>query len=181
MATSTGIPMCQLVEDYIVQLQEDIAAALKKLDSDPNVPAFKHNSWLGAQGGRGPSCVFAVPVPPQPSRSRSGRLREGRREISVMHGTLLLPPPAIKQMRAVSFFAAGLFTLATCTHRPYTPTTGTSRSPSSRRRRSKRRGSRARSSRGGSGAARTSRPRTYTMTMQRTSTRRSKPRATRTA
>ena len=115
MAAQADIPMRQRVEEYISKLQDDIVSALEKLD--PNAPAFKRDSWLRVQGGRGLSCVFAVPTPPPGVAQQETVLEKAGVNISVVHG--MLPPPAIKQMRAdhssipdittaVPFFAAGL-------------------------------------------------------------------------
>lgn len=56
----TSRPMREQVEDYIFSLQDSIVSAFEKLD--PNAPQFKRDSWLRAQGGKGRSCVFALPA-----------------------------------------------------------------------------------------------------------------------
>ncbi|KAH9914891.1 Coproporphyrinogen oxidase [Epithele typhae] len=120
--------MRQRVEEYISNLQDEIVAALEKVD--PNAPAFKRDSWLRAQGGRGLSCVFAVPTPPDGVAPQHTVLEKAGVNISVVHGTL--PPPAIKQMRAdhssipdiqtsVPFFAAGI-SLVIHPRSPHAPT-----------------------------------------------------------
>ncbi|CAL1713744.1 unnamed protein product [Somion occarium] len=126
-------PMRQQVEEYIVELQDNIVSALEKLD--PNAPAFKRDSWIRAQGGRGLSCVFALPPPDSstPAQSQNSALEKGGVNISVVHGNL--PPAAIKQMRAdhtsvpydpdsqnsLPFFAAGL-SLVIHPRNPHAPT-----------------------------------------------------------
>ncbi|KAI0632342.1 Coproporphyrinogen oxidase [Trametes polyzona] len=128
MAAQADVPMRQRVEEYISKLQDDIVSALEKLD--PNAPAFKRDAWLRAQGGRGLSCVFAVPVPPPGVAPQETVLEKGGVNISVVHG--MLPPPAIKQMRAdhssipdvqssVPFFAAGI-SLVIHPRNPHAPT-----------------------------------------------------------
>ena len=89
-------PMRQRVEEFISKLQDDIVGAFEKLD--PNAPPFKRDSWLRPQGGRGLSCVFAVPTPPPGVAPQDTVLEKAGVNISVVHG--MLPPPAIKQMRA---------------------------------------------------------------------------------
>ena len=84
------------VEEYISQLQEDIVAAFERLH--PNAPPFKRDAWLRPQGGRGLSCVFAVPVPPAGVTPPETVLEKAGVNISIVHGSL--PPAAIKQMRA---------------------------------------------------------------------------------
>ncbi|KAH9889880.1 Coproporphyrinogen oxidase [Cubamyces lactineus] len=126
--TTSDKPMRQRVEEYISKLQDDIVSAFEKLD--PNAPAFKRDEWLRAQGGRGRSCVFAVPVPPAGVAPQETVLEKGGVNISVVHG--MLPPPAIKQMRAdhssipdvqgsVPFFAAGI-SLVIHPRNPHAPT-----------------------------------------------------------
>lgn len=130
MAATSDIPMRQRVEEYISKLQDDIVGAFEKLD--PNAPPFKRDSWLRPQGGRGLSCVFQVP-PPAPGAEAAAQetvLEKAGVNISVVHG--MLPPPAIKQMRAdhssipdlqsaVPFFAAGL-SLVIHPRNPHAPT-----------------------------------------------------------
>ncbi|KAM5541162.1 hypothetical protein V8D89_005091 [Ganoderma adspersum] len=126
---ASGTPMRQRVEEYISKLQEDIVGAFEKLD--PNAPSFKCDSWLQAQGGRGVSCVFAVPVQGPGVAAVQGTALEKRGvNISIVHG--MLPPPAIKQMRAnhstipdvqtsIPFFAAGI-SLVIHPRNPHAPT-----------------------------------------------------------
>jgi coproporphyrinogen III oxidase len=113
--------MRERVTDYVYALQDQIVAALEAVD--PNAPQFKRDSWIRTQGGKGQSCVFAVP-PPKPGESNVQQpetvLEKAGVNISVVHG--MLPPQAIKQMRAdhssipydqnnptsLPFFAAGL-------------------------------------------------------------------------
>ncbi|KAF8966264.1 Coproporphyrinogen oxidase [Flammula alnicola] len=125
--------MRQQVEEYINTLQEEIVMAFEKLD--PNAPQFKRDSWVRAQGGIGKSCVFALPPDEDLSVSTSPPqtvLEKGGVNISVVHG--ILPPPAIKQMRAdhlsmplperpegLPFFAAGL-SLVVHPRNPHAPT-----------------------------------------------------------
>ncbi|KAI0823934.1 Coproporphyrinogen oxidase [Trametes gibbosa] len=122
------VPMRKRVEDYISKLQDDIVSALEKVD--PNAPAFKRDAWIRPQGGRGLSCVFAVPVPPPGVAPPETVLEKGGVNISVVHG--MLPPPAIKQMRAdhssvpdiqtsVPFFATGI-SLVIHPRNPHAPT-----------------------------------------------------------
>ena len=123
--------MRQRMEEYVCKLQEDIVTALEKLD--PNAPAFKRDSWLRAEGGRGVSCVFAVPpsgLGPGVEAAQETVLEKGGVNVSIVHG--MLPPPAIKQMRAdhstipdihtpVPFFAAGI-SLVIHPRNPHAPT-----------------------------------------------------------
>ncbi|KAI1784495.1 Coproporphyrinogen III oxidase, partial [Ganoderma leucocontextum] len=130
MAAASDIPMRQRVEEYVSKLQEDIVCAFEKLD--PNAPSFKRDSWLRAQGGRGVSCVFAVPAPAPgvEAAPQETVLEKAGVNISIVHG--MLPPPAIKQMRAdhstipdiqtaVPFFAAGI-SLVIHPRNPHAPT-----------------------------------------------------------
>jgi coproporphyrinogen III oxidase len=113
--------MRQQVSEYITTLQDKIVDAFEKLD--PGAPKFKQDSWLREQGGSGRSCVFAVPAPSSSSSSEVAHgmvLEKAGVNTSVVHG--MLPPPAIKQMRAdhaslpfdpdsttsLPFFAAGI-------------------------------------------------------------------------
>jgi coproporphyrinogen III oxidase len=111
--------MRQRVEKYIVSLQDRIVSAFETLD--PTAPTFKRDSWVRAQGGSGKSCVFAVPASlSEAADTHSTVLEKAGVNISIVHG--LLPPPAIKQMRAdhssipfdpnstisLPFFAAGI-------------------------------------------------------------------------
>jgi len=109
--------MRQQVEGYIVGLQDEIVTAFENLDR--NAPKFKRDSWIRAQGGSGKSCIFAVPSS-QTTTTHETVLEKAGVNISVVHG--MLPPPAIKQMRAdhaslpfdpdsstsLPFFAAGI-------------------------------------------------------------------------
>ena len=124
--------MREQMEEYILDLQERIVSALEKLD--PNSPPFKRDSWVRPQGGKGVSCVFAVP---EASHSDAAApvsvLEKAGVNISIVHGTL--PPPAIKQMRvehasipynpesttALPFFAAGI-SLVIHPRNPHAPT-----------------------------------------------------------
>lgn len=116
------------VTEYITELQDRIVSALEA--ADPSAPQFKRDSWVRAQGGTGRSCVFAVPPPSDDddgnekisslSTKQSTVLEKAGVNVSVVHG--LLPPAAIKQMRAdhstipfdpanpvsLPFFAAGI-------------------------------------------------------------------------
>ncbi|KAI0927646.1 hypothetical protein AcV5_008125 [Taiwanofungus camphoratus] len=130
MASASPKPMRLQVEEYISSLQEDIVTAFEKLD--PAAPAFKRDSWLRAQGGRGLSCVFAVPPSSNPESASSAQtvLEKAGVNISVVHG--VLPPAAVKQMRAdhssmndlqgsLPFFAAGI-SLVIHPRNPHAPT-----------------------------------------------------------
>ncbi|CCL99763.1 uncharacterized protein FIBRA_01785 [Fibroporia radiculosa] len=131
MATTSSKPMREQVEEFISKLQEDIVSALEKLD--PNAPAFKRDDWLRAQGGRGLSCVFAVPDPSVSEAAATAQnsvLEKAGVNISIVHG--ILPPPAVKQMRAdhgsmkdlegsLPFFAAGI-SLIVHPRNPHAPT-----------------------------------------------------------
>ena len=130
MTADSNTPMRQRVEEYVCKLQEDIVSAFERLD--PNAPQFKRDSWLRAEGGRGVSCVFAIPVPASGAGSAHQEtvLEKGGVNVSIVHG--MLPPPAIKQMRAdhstipdvqtaVPFFAAGL-SLVIHPRNPHAPT-----------------------------------------------------------
>ncbi|EKM49905.1 uncharacterized protein PHACADRAFT_265663 [Phanerochaete carnosa HHB-10118-sp] len=112
-------PMRVQVEEYILDLQDRIVSALEKLD--PNSPPFKRDSWVRPQGGKGTSCVFAVPeASHSDTTAPTSVLEKAGVNISIVHGTL--PPAAIKQMRvehssipydpdataALPFFASGI-------------------------------------------------------------------------
>ncbi|KAI0072212.1 Coproporphyrinogen oxidase [Panus rudis PR-1116 ss-1] len=127
-----AVPMRQQVEEYIVGLQEKIVSAFEKLD--PNAPSFKRDAWIRTQGGRGQSCVFAVPPSSDPNAASANTILEKAGvNISVVHGSL--PPAAQKQMRAdhsnipydpntersLPFFAAGL-SLVIHPRNPHAPT-----------------------------------------------------------
>src|SRR5688572_1445965 len=93
-------PMREQVEEYIKDLQDRIVSSFETLD--PNAPAFKRDSWIRAQGGSGRSYVFSSP-PSQNSidpndTTTATILEKAGVNISIVHG--ILPPPAIKQMRA---------------------------------------------------------------------------------
>ena len=124
--------MRQQMEEYILGLQDEIVSALEKLD--PNAPAFKRDSWVRAQGGKGISCVFAVPEASQSDATAPvSVLEKAGVNISIVHGSL--PPAAIKQMRvehasipydpestaALPFFAAGI-SLVIHPRNPHAPT-----------------------------------------------------------
>ncbi|EIN12182.1 Coproporphyrinogen oxidase [Punctularia strigosozonata HHB-11173 SS5] len=99
-------PIREQFEAYIVQLQEQIVAAFESLD--PAAPAFRRDAWLRPTGGSGRSCVFAVPDASSPAfaalspaaraHARDTVLEKAGVNVSIVHG--LLPPAAIKQMRA---------------------------------------------------------------------------------
>ncbi|KAF4563911.1 Coproporphyrinogen-III oxidase [Pleurotus pulmonarius] len=125
-------PMRQRVEEYIRALQEEIVGAFETLD--PDAPKFKRDSWIRAQGGSGQSCVFAVPPSAEAATAKNTILEKAGVNISIVHG--MLPPPAIKQMRAdhaslplpddvkgasLPFFAAGL-SLVVHPRNPHAPT-----------------------------------------------------------
>lgn len=145
----TPKPMRQQVEEYITDLQDRIVSSFEKLD--PSAPSFKRDSWQRPQGGSGRSCVFVTPpsstsadasgIPTSPSHaSASGTIDPGTHtvlekagvNISIVHG--ILPPPAIKQMRAdhssmplpdrpdgLPFFAGGI-SLVVHPRNPHAPT-----------------------------------------------------------
>jgi len=131
--STVGIPMRQQVEEYINNLQEEIVLAFEKLD--PNSPPFKRDSWVRSQGGIGKSCVFASPIDEDATISSPAPrsiLEKAGVNISIVHG--ILPPPAIRQMRAdhtsmplperpegLPFFAAGL-SLVIHPRNPHAPT-----------------------------------------------------------
>ncbi|TFK25114.1 coproporphyrinogen III oxidase [Coprinopsis marcescibilis] len=135
-------PMRERMELYVNDLQDRIVTSLESLD--PTSPPFKRDSWVRSQGGSGRSCVFALPASDDEVAATSARtqetpgsLKESVLEkagvnISVVHG--LLPPAAIKQMRAdhssmplpdseagLPFFAAGL-SLVIHPRNPHAPT-----------------------------------------------------------
>lgn len=130
MADSSPVkPMREQVEEYIVSLQDKIVSAFEELD--PGAPPFKRDSWVRAQGGKGQSCIFACP-PDDASAPQQTLLEKGGVNISIVHG--LLPPAAIKQMRAdhtsmplpdhpggLPFFAAGI-SLVVHPRNPHAPT-----------------------------------------------------------
>src|SRR5580658_6674585 len=107
--------MRRRMETYIVGLQDRIVTAFEA--HDPNAPKFKRDSWVRAQGGSGTSCVFASS---EATPNTPAVLEKAGVNISIVHG--LLPPAAIKQMRAdhaslpfdpnsttsLPFFAAGI-------------------------------------------------------------------------
>lgn len=123
--------MRQQVEEYINSLQEQIVLAFEKLD--PHSPPFKRDSWVRAQGGSGKSCVFALPSSEEGQVAQNTSvLEKAGVNISIVHG--VLPPPAIKQMRAdhssmplpdrpegLPFFAAGV-SLVVHPRNPHAPT-----------------------------------------------------------
>ncbi|KAI8975866.1 coproporphyrinogen III oxidase [Trametes punicea] len=93
MATkATSKPMRERFEEWISGLQENIVAAFENMD--PTAPAFKRDSWVRPQGGRGLSCIFSVP----PDSSADTILEKGGVNISVLKG--IMTPPAMKQTRA---------------------------------------------------------------------------------
>lgn len=123
--------MRQQVEEYINELQDRIVTSFEKLD--PNSPPFKRDSWLRPQGGRGTSCVFATADTSEPASPAASVLEKAGVNISIVHG--MLPPAAIKQMRAdhssipfdpnsqtsLPFFAAGI-SLVIHPRNPHAPT-----------------------------------------------------------
>ncbi|EMD39900.1 hypothetical protein CERSUDRAFT_112151 [Gelatoporia subvermispora B] len=128
---SSSRPMRDQVEEYICNLQENIVSDFEKLD--PNAPMFKRDSWTRPQGGRGVSCLFAVPHPSTGlAPQHECVLEKAGVNISIVHGTL--PPAAVKQMRAdhssipseldgksLPFFAAGI-SLVIHPQNPHAPT-----------------------------------------------------------
>lgn len=117
-----------------MELQDKIVTAFEKLD--PNAPPFKRDSWIRPQGGRGQSCVFAMPAATSSdpkANTQVSVLEKAGVNISIVHGNL--PPAAIKQMRAdhasipfdpenpksLPFFAAGL-SLVVHPRNPHAPT-----------------------------------------------------------
>ncbi|KAF4611158.1 hypothetical protein D9613_006642 [Agrocybe pediades] len=133
MSGTSQVPMRQQVEEFVNNLQEEIVLAFEKLD--PNAPQFKRDSWVRAEGGMGRSCVFASPIDDGATVSSSAPqsiLEKAGVNVSVVHG--VLPPPAIRQMRAdhtsmplpdspdgLPFFAAGI-SLVVHPRNPHCPT-----------------------------------------------------------
>lgn len=127
---SKTAPMRDRVTSYITKLQDTIVRTLEALD--PNAPSFKRDTWERSQGGHGISCVFAAPLPADGSTPTTVLEKAGV-NISVVHG--ILPPAAIKQMRAdhssipfdetnpksLPFFAAGI-SLVIHPRNPHAPT-----------------------------------------------------------
>jgi len=123
------ISMRQRFEEFIFGLQEEIITTFERLD--PNAPTFKRDSWVRAQGGKGVSGIFSVPLPIDPSSAPQTVLEKAGVNISVVHG--MLPPAAIKEMRAdhssipfdektsLPFFAAGI-SLVVHPRNPHAPT-----------------------------------------------------------
>ncbi|KAF8628801.1 hypothetical protein AX15_003716 [Amanita polypyramis BW_CC] len=125
--------MRKRMEEFVWSLQEEIVVALEALD--PNAPPFKRDKWVRAQGGAGKSCVFASPFEQGPDGALQQQrtiLEKAGVNVSVVHG--ILPPAAIKQMRAdhasmplpdrpegLPFFAAGI-SLVIHPHNPHAPT-----------------------------------------------------------
>jgi len=128
---STEQPMRERVTAYVKSLQDTIVKALEEID--PAAPPFKRDSWVRPQGGEGQSCVFAVPPSEDGTPSVNTVLEKAGVNVSVVHG--MLPPPAIKQMRAdhstipfdpekptsLPFFAAGI-SLVIHPRNPFAPT-----------------------------------------------------------
>ncbi|KZT69545.1 Coproporphyrinogen oxidase [Daedalea quercina L-15889] len=130
-------PMRQQVEEYISTLQDEIVNAFEVLD--PSAPKFRRDAWVRPQGGRGVSCVFAVPHPTSPAAGQQPSnattvLEKAGVNISIVHGSL--PPAAVRQMRAdhgslqgldadakgaLPFFAAGI-SLVIHPRNPHAPT-----------------------------------------------------------
>ncbi|KAJ7927999.1 coproporphyrinogen III oxidase [Mycena leptocephala] len=133
MADPSSKPMRKQVEEFVLNLQDEIVSTLEALD--PNSPPFKRDSWIRPQGGSGQSCVFAIPPSEDGSAvaNSTSILEKAGVNISLVHG--LLPPTAIKQMRAdhtsmplpesesgLPFFAAGL-SIVIHPRNPNAPTT----------------------------------------------------------
>ncbi|OBZ71534.1 Oxygen-dependent coproporphyrinogen-III oxidase [Grifola frondosa] len=128
MTAPSTKPMRKRMEEYVLSLQDEIVGAFEKLD--PNAPPFKRDTWLRSEGGSGRSCVFGVPPSYTGAEAQNTILEKGGVNVSVVHG--MLPPPAIKQMRAdhssipdiqksVPFFAAGI-SLVIHPRNPHAPT-----------------------------------------------------------
>jgi coproporphyrinogen III oxidase len=111
-------PMREQVEEYIVGLQNEIVCALETLDASAG--PFKRDSWTRTEGGKGQSCVLPRSSSASGVPLATSVIEKAGVNISVVHG--LLPPAAIKQMRAdhssipfdpkspqsLPFFAAGI-------------------------------------------------------------------------
>ena len=118
------------VVEYIDDLQDKIVKALE--DLEPAAPKFNRDSWTRTEGGRGTSCVFAVPNPTRPEETKT-ILEKAGVNVSIVHGSL--PPAAVKQMRVdhatlpsdtdaqggLPFFAAGI-SLVIHPRNPHAPT-----------------------------------------------------------
>jgi coproporphyrinogen III oxidase len=103
MTLSTGKSVFAQMQDYVYSLQDRVVASLEALDS--SAPAFKRDGWTRPQGGAGRSCVFSVPHTEASAASvgqgvapNAPLLEKAGVGVSVIHG--MLPPAAIKQMRA---------------------------------------------------------------------------------
>ncbi|KIL67393.1 hypothetical protein M378DRAFT_159805 [Amanita muscaria Koide BX008] len=123
-------PMRQQMEEFILSLQDEMVKAFESLDA--NAPAFKRDSWVRPQGGLGKSCVFSVPFDHEATSPSRTILEKAGVNTSIVHD--ILPPAAIKQMRAdhssmplpdspegLPFFAAGI-SLVIHPRNPYAPT-----------------------------------------------------------
>src|SRR5258705_7885502 len=129
--SSSDVPMRKQVEEYILNLQDQIVVALENVD--PNAPRFLRDRWERPHGGYGISCVFQVPYGSHTTPDQQFVLEKAGVNISVIDGTL--PPAAIKQMRAehasipydpdlqvtLPFFAAGI-SLIIHPRNPHAPT-----------------------------------------------------------
>ena len=117
------------VAEYIVNLQDRIVTGLEQVDS--SALKFNRDSWTRAEGGKGISCVFAVP-PSRPEETDTVLEKAGV-NVSIVYGSL--PPAAVKQMRVehatlpsdpdfeggLPFFAAGI-SLVIHPRNPHAPT-----------------------------------------------------------
>ena len=124
------LPMRKRVEQFINELQTRIVTELESLDEA--APKFRKDGWTRPQGGMGLSCVFSCPVEQGKNTSTLDTvLEKAGVNVSVVHG--MLPPPAIKEMRAdhssipydgktsLPFFAAGI-SLVIHPRNPFAPT-----------------------------------------------------------
>lgn len=115
------------VAEYVTSLQNRIVTGLEQLDA--TAPKFKRDSWTREEGGKGLSCVFAIPNPTRLEETNTIIEKAGV-NVSIVHGSL--PPAAVKQMRVdhaslpdaeggLSFFAAGI-SLVVHPRNPHAPT-----------------------------------------------------------
>ncbi|OAX30681.1 Coproporphyrinogen III oxidase, partial [Rhizopogon vinicolor AM-OR11-026] len=121
--------MRQRFEEYIFGLQEEIITSFERLD--PNAPAFKRDSWVRAQGGKGVSGIFSAPLLGDASPAPQTVLERAGVNVWVTHG--ILPPPVIKEIHedhpsipydartSLPFFSAGI-SLVVHPRNPHAPT-----------------------------------------------------------
>lgn len=98
-SSPTERPMREQMEEFVLQLQDQIITALESID--PESPKFKRDRWTKTVGGGGYgiSGVFSVrPGEDGLSPSRETVLEKAGVNVSVVNGRL--PPMAVQQMRA---------------------------------------------------------------------------------